>query len=123
MPKIHELKCWPQYFRAVRSGAKNFELRLDDRGFNVGDRLKLREWNPEGTGYTGAEYYLSISYVLRLKNYMDLKGWGWAIARRLMPNLVILALDADTGASWAHDQSASFACIDREFGSPGGDRV
>jgi hypothetical protein len=24
----HELKCWPEYFHAIRSGEKNFELRL-----------------------------------------------------------------------------------------------
>jgi hypothetical protein len=42
----HELKCWPEYFHAIRSGRKKFELRKDDRGFAIGDLLVLREFIP-----------------------------------------------------------------------------
>lgn len=38
---IHTLKCWPAFYDAVNSGAKNFELRLDDRGYQPGDTLLL----------------------------------------------------------------------------------
>ena len=41
---IHELKIWPQYFDAIASGIKTFEVRKDDRGFAVGDTLVLKEW-------------------------------------------------------------------------------
>lgn len=37
----HILKCWPPFYDAVASGAKTFELRLDDRGFQKGDTLEL----------------------------------------------------------------------------------
>ena len=43
----HELKTWPQYFAAVRSGKKRFEIRRNDREFAVGDVLVLREFDPE----------------------------------------------------------------------------
>lgn len=48
----HILKCWPQYFDAVKSGGKNFEVRRDDRGFQKGDVLVLQRWGPDGAGYT-----------------------------------------------------------------------
>lgn len=61
----HRLKTWPEYFQAVRSGAKTFEARKDDRGFQVGDTLAMDEWDP-GTGqFTGAQEVRVVTYVLR----------------------------------------------------------
>jgi hypothetical protein len=42
----HELKIWPVYYQAVKSGQKTFELRNNDRGFQKGDRVILREFDP-----------------------------------------------------------------------------
>lgn len=42
----HELKTLTQFFPFVKSGAKTFEIRLNDRNFQVGDTLLLREWIP-----------------------------------------------------------------------------
>lgn len=53
-PKTHVLKCWPRFFRRVWDGSKRAELRRNDRNFEVGDVLELREWNPETGEYTGA---------------------------------------------------------------------
>ena len=43
-PIVHELKTWPRPFEAVWQGAKRAEMRRDDRGFEAGDLLVLREW-------------------------------------------------------------------------------
>jgi hypothetical protein len=45
-PCMHNLKCWPEYFPAVLSGEKPFELRFNDRDFRVGDGLRLQEFEP-----------------------------------------------------------------------------
>ncbi len=37
----HELKTLPAYWDAVERGDKKFEVRRDDRGFAVGDMLRL----------------------------------------------------------------------------------
>lgn len=57
----HELKIQPEYFEAVRAGAKTFEIRFDDRGFSVGDELHLREWK-DGT-YSGRGVRKTVTYI------------------------------------------------------------
>lgn len=42
----HEIKAWPQYFGPVLSGAKLFEIRLNDRNFKVDDVVCLMEFDP-----------------------------------------------------------------------------
>jgi hypothetical protein len=74
----HELKCWPQYFCRVADGSKTFEKRFDDRGFQSGDTVLLREWDPEpvngkmpgspAKGYTDAKpLEFTIGYILYLE--------------------------------------------------------
>jgi hypothetical protein len=60
----HELKTWPKFFDAVRSGEKPFEVRKNDRGYAVGDTLWLREYVPEEERYTGRSMARTVSYVL-----------------------------------------------------------
>lgn len=43
----HELKIWPQYYCRVADGSKTFELRENDRGFQSGDHVILKEYDPE----------------------------------------------------------------------------
>lgn len=69
--RTHDLKTWPEFFAALMSGAKTFEIRKDDRGFMVGDALCLREWDPAPyseerdvgpKGFTGREMVRVITY-------------------------------------------------------------
>ena len=59
----HELKILPEYFDEVVSGRKTFEVRKDDRGFQIGDTLILKEWN-RGR-YTGREVAVEVTYIYR----------------------------------------------------------
>jgi hypothetical protein len=85
--KTHELKTWPEYFQPVMEGVKPFEIRFDDRGFEVGDTLRLREWKPcmeqgcslrnrgahcnscagDGGRYTGNEVEKRVTYITDYK--------------------------------------------------------
>ena len=59
----HEIKILPQYYEAVSKGIKQFELRKDDRDYQVGDLVRLREW--DGKEYTGNKMIVGIKYILR----------------------------------------------------------
>jgi len=62
----HNLKTWPKFFAMVRSGRKTFELRVNDRNFQVGDMLVLREWDPDEEHYTGELVYKKVADVINL---------------------------------------------------------
>jgi len=64
MIRVHELKCWPEYYGKIVKGTKRFEFRKNDRNFQTGDILCLREWRPETCSYTGNEQYVSIDYIM-----------------------------------------------------------
>lgn len=65
----HELKITSQYYDASASGAKNFEVRKNDRNYHVGDVLHLRECNGPNI-YTGREHYAKITYILDDSTYL-----------------------------------------------------
>jgi len=77
----HELKIISEYFMEVKSGKKPFEVRVNDRGFNVGDVLILKEWLPNEQKFSGREDVKIITYILDNEAYckpgyviMALKG-------------------------------------------------
>lgn len=61
---IHTLKTWPPFWEAVASGVKTVEIRLDDRGFSVGDVLVLREWDVLLRDFTGRSCERLVTHVL-----------------------------------------------------------
>lgn len=77
-------KCWPQWFEAVRSGKKNFELRLADFECNPGDVLVLEEWDPETKQYTGRFLRKKVTWVGKTKDFKvwpkeDVEKYGYQI--------------------------------------------
>lgn len=60
----HELKIKPKYFDAVTHSLKTFEVRENDRDFNVGDTLVLEEWDEMEYRYTGRKTEVIVCYML-----------------------------------------------------------
>lgn len=63
--EIHELKVWPEFFNPARKGDKSFEYRKNDRNYNAGDILYLREWEPSTKQYTGRSLKEIVTYILK----------------------------------------------------------
>lgn len=62
----HDLKCWPDSYSRIADGTKSAEYRReDDRRFEAGDSLRLREWHPSRRRYTGQECTVRVTHVLR----------------------------------------------------------
>lgn len=64
MSKLHHLRTWPEYYEAIDTGDKPFEVRENDRDFQTGDLLNLYEWDQRDKKTTGRECYRRITYVL-----------------------------------------------------------
>lgn len=64
---IIKKKIWPEYFEAVLSGKKKYELRLDDFEVQEGDALILEEWDPKAKKYTGRKVEKTVIYVGKFK--------------------------------------------------------
>lgn len=75
---FHALKTVPSLFKDVMSGIKTFDVRKNDRDFQVGDTLVLQEYT-EADGFTGAAGAFEVVYLLP-------GGWG------LQPGYVIMGI-------------------------------
>lgn len=64
---VHRLKIYSKYFKEVVSGNKTFEVRNNDRDFQEGDKVILREY--DGNNYTGKSIEKNIGYILRDEKY------------------------------------------------------
>ena len=60
----HLLKIIPQFYTEVSTGNKTFEIRKNDRGYQVGDTLLLCEWLPEHEIFTGNSIRKEVIYIL-----------------------------------------------------------
>jgi hypothetical protein len=65
MTTTHELKCLPVFYDAVVAGTKEFEVRKNDRNFQPGDTVILKEYNPL-KGFSGRQARATVGYLLPL---------------------------------------------------------
>lgn len=87
----HNLKAWPDYFRAVVDGRKTFEVRRNGRSLPV-NRLRLREWDPE-RGYTGCKVTVVVTYLADLEPVTGHPLVGMSIRRSVAGGDVIPYLE------------------------------
>lgn len=83
---IHCLKIWPEHFEEVLAGRKPFEIRRDDRGYQVGDLLCLQEWDPATLEHTGRELQKRVSCITHSAGPVQ-----------LLDDLVVLGLEDPQG--------------------------
>ena len=77
MNKLHDIKILKEYFDAKLAGLKPWEIRKDDRGYEVGDWLRLREIVPVPDSkpvmhqYTGRVLITEVLYIHRGMGLQD----------------------------------------------------
>lgn len=79
----HELKTVQPYFEKVWFNEKIFEIRKNDRDFQVGDFALLREYDPENHTYSGRKFSMlfngtHIVDFLRSRGYA-LPAYGYSV--------------------------------------------
>lgn len=62
-PRLHELKTTSPYFQAILDGLKTFDVRYNDRDFQIGDYLLLVETNDKGR-LLGRQLTVRVKYML-----------------------------------------------------------
>ncbi len=85
MKKIHRVKCYDRFFEMTVTGQKEFEVRKNDRGYEVGDLLELNE-TTEGT-YTGRAALFEITFILAADSFPE----------GIKPGYVVLGIKPMTG--------------------------
>lgn len=79
----HVLKTDPSPFDNVWDGIKTCEIRKDDRGYRIGDKLTLKRTKYSGAEmaaggdlvFTGLEIDATVTHVLRGPVYGLMDGW------------------------------------------------
>lgn len=65
----HNLKIWTEDYWFVKDGTKNFEIRNNDRKFEIGDKVFLSMWDPQKRRYLPCEVLMfEIGYVIPIGN-------------------------------------------------------
>ena len=78
----HELKCAPEFFGRVLDGSMPFQIRNNDREFQTGDTLFLREWT-KARGYTGCEVRREVVSVIKSLPGLQAGYVGLGLARAM----------------------------------------
>lgn len=60
----HILKVIKPFFKELKNGNKKFEVRFNDRNFQAGDNLILKEYCSKTEKFTGKRISKGITYVL-----------------------------------------------------------
>ena len=63
-PNVHYLKVECEFYTPLSMHLKNFEVRKNDRNYQVNDILIFREWSADIEAYTGFVLCAQISYIL-----------------------------------------------------------
>ena len=70
---IHQLKCESEFFNATIERKKEYEIRLNDREYKVGDYLALNEiehTDADHFEYTGRSTLVVVTHVLDDKRFL-----------------------------------------------------
>src|SRR5690606_9869902 len=68
--RVHHLKILDQYYEDIESGLKTFEVRFNDRNYEVGDIIQFNVINDNKITLKQTLTKYLITYVLKDINYL-----------------------------------------------------
>lgn len=74
MQTTHDIKIYTQFYNRVFSEQKTFEIRKNDRDYQVGDILLMREYDPEKREYIDHSQPISAEIVY-MSNFEQKEGY------------------------------------------------
>lgn len=75
----HNLKIDPLYFQPVIERKKLFEIRFNDRNFQVGDTVILQEYDRFNQKYTGRSLSATITFITSYQQLSNFVVFGIAV--------------------------------------------
>jgi len=86
----HRLKTLPIFFSGLLDGSKNFEIRKNDRNFQMGDILVLCEWDALRKEFTDRELRRTVGFITSFAQEDDYVvlglGPAWTPCAERMPD-------------------------------------
>lgn len=108
--KTHELKLDTKFFDDVKSGKKNFEIRKNDRDYQVGDILKLKAFRNNhymadygtrgcGNGFEVVDKGFANQITVRVTAIMDVADYN-SYAESKKPSQVAQTHEVERNGHW-----------------------
>lgn len=88
MIREHVVKCWPAYYDPIETGEKPFDVRLDDRGYQRDDILRLQRTCEHDLLTVERTYQGEVAREIRRRITWILTGGQFGIE----PGYVVLGL-------------------------------
>lgn len=70
--EVHFIKSWPEFFSQTLAGNKNFEIRFNDRNFQIGDTIVIEEFCNDTQAYSGRRAVAEVTCVI---DFQQKKGF------------------------------------------------
>lgn len=114
MTKIHTVRSWAHLFDAIKAGHKTHDLRINDRGYQVGDVLRLVRYD-NVRGRDGEE-----TLDVRVTYITGRDAVPCAVSSAVLPNdyviLSIQRVDADVSAAPRDTETGESREVTGDFG-------
>lgn len=98
---LHDLKCIQPFFNDIEEGRKPFEIRFNDRGYKVGDTLRLHEFDHDKQTFSGRKVVVDVTY---LTDY-DQKD-GYVVMAIKLPSNHPRGVTSDSVLAWGLERMA-----------------
>jgi hypothetical protein len=74
----HVIKIKKEHLKSVINGSKKAELRYDDRNYQVGQIVLMKEWMPTKKRFTGKGTHVRITHIIQCGHFIE-SAYPWVV--------------------------------------------